>query len=157
MTVSKGGVPRAAILTSSIVGFLCVIAAAVSPDTVFLFLLNSSGAVILFVYLLIAISQVILRRRTTPDKLVVKMWLFPALSIIVIVGDRRGPGSDGLQRGHPDPADAEPAGLGRVAGDLLRHQADPGQGAVGRPPPPPRPATPNGCWCWPTRRSRATS
>ncbi|HVK35333.1 MAG TPA: amino acid permease, partial [Microlunatus sp.] len=85
MTVSKSGVPRPAILFSSIVGFLCVIAAAVSPDTVFLFLLNSSGAVILFVYLLIAISQVILRRRTTPDKLVVRMWLFPALSIIVIV------------------------------------------------------------------------
>jgi GABA permease len=52
---------------------------------VFLFLLNSSGAVILFVYLLIAISQVVLRRRTSPDKLVVKMWLFPALSIIVII------------------------------------------------------------------------
>ncbi len=84
MRVSKSGVPRAAILTSSIVGFLCVIAAAVSPDTVFLFLLNSSGAVILFVYLLIALSQVVLRRRTTPDKLVVKMWLFPVLSIIVI-------------------------------------------------------------------------
>ncbi len=85
MRVSKSGVPRAAILTSSVVGFLCVIAAAVSPDTVFLFLLNSSGAVILFVYLLIALSQVVLRRRTTPDKLVVKMWLFPALSIVVIV------------------------------------------------------------------------
>jgi GABA permease len=85
MRVSKSGVPRAAILTSSIVGFLCVIAAAVSPDTVFLFLLNSSGAVILFVYLLISISQVVLRRRTTPDKLIVKMWLFPVLSIVVIV------------------------------------------------------------------------
>jgi GABA permease len=84
MTVSKSGVPRAAILFSSIVGFLCVIAAAISPDRVFLFLLNSSGAVILFVYLLIAISQVILRRRTTPDKLVVKMWLFPVLSFVVI-------------------------------------------------------------------------
>ncbi|GAA3705226.1 amino acid permease [Microlunatus aurantiacus] len=85
MTVSKGGVPRPAILFSSIIGFLCVIAAAISPDRVFLFLLNSSGAVILFVYLLIAISQVVLRRRTSPDKLVVKMWLFPALSIVVIV------------------------------------------------------------------------
>ena len=84
MRVSKSGVPRAAILTSSVVGFLCVIAAAVSPDTVFLFLLNSSGAVILFVYLLIALSQVVLRRRTTPDKLIVKMWLFPGLSIVVI-------------------------------------------------------------------------
>jgi GABA permease len=85
MTVSKSGVPRPAILTSSIIGFLCVIAAAVSPDTVFLFLLNSSGAVILFVYLLIAISQIVLRRRTSPDKLIVKMWLFPTLSILVVV------------------------------------------------------------------------
>jgi GABA permease len=85
MTVSKSGVPRPAILTSSIIGFLCVIAAAVSPDTVFLFLLNSSGAVILFVYLLIAISQIVLRRRTSPDKLIVKMWLFPVLSILVVV------------------------------------------------------------------------
>jgi GABA permease len=85
MTVSKSGVPRPAILTSSVIGFLCVIAAAVSPDTVFLFLLNSSGAVILFVYLLIAISQIVLRRRTSSDKLIVKMWLFPALSILVVV------------------------------------------------------------------------
>ncbi len=85
MTVSKSGVPRPAILTSSVIGFLCVIAAAVSPDTVFLFLLNSSGAVILFVYLLISISQIVLRRRTSPDKLIVKMWLFPALSILVVV------------------------------------------------------------------------
>jgi GABA permease len=51
---------------------------------VFLFLLNSSGAVILFVYLLIAISQVVLRRRTAPDKLVVKMWFHPVLSILTI-------------------------------------------------------------------------
>jgi GABA permease len=50
-----------------------------------LFLLNSSGAVILFVYLLIAISQIVLRRRTSPDKLIVKMWLFPTLSILVVV------------------------------------------------------------------------
>ena len=32
--VTKRGVPAVAILVSSIVGFLCVIAAAVSPDTV---------------------------------------------------------------------------------------------------------------------------
>jgi GABA permease len=83
--LSKRGVPVVAILSSTVVGFLCVIAAAVSPKTIFLFLLNSSGAVILFVYLLIAISQVVLRRRTEPDKLIVKMWLFPGLSIVTIV------------------------------------------------------------------------
>jgi GABA permease len=84
MSVNGRGVPMAAILTSTVVGFLCVIAAAVSPDTVFSFLLNSSGAVILFVYLLIAISQIILRRRTAPEKLTVRMWAFPVLSLIVV-------------------------------------------------------------------------
>jgi GABA permease len=53
---------------------------------VFLFLLNSSGAVIFFVYLLICISQIVLRRRTDPDKLIVKMRLFPVLSILVACG-----------------------------------------------------------------------
>ena len=84
MSVNRAGVPMAAILGSTVVGFLCVIAAAVSPDRVFSFLLNSSGAVILFVYLLIAISQIILRRRTTPEKLTVKMWGFPVLSVVVV-------------------------------------------------------------------------
>ncbi len=82
--VSSRGVPVVAILTSTVVGYLCVIAAAMSPKTVFLFLLNSSGAVILFVYLLIAISQVVLRRRTAPDKLIVRMWFHPVLSIVTI-------------------------------------------------------------------------
>jgi GABA permease len=80
--VTRRGVPATAILASSVVGFLCVIAAAVSPDTIFAFLLNSSGAIILFVYLLIAISQVVLRYRTPDAKLRVKMWLFPVLSIL---------------------------------------------------------------------------
>jgi GABA permease len=84
--VSPRGVPRAAILFSSVIGFLCVIAAAISPDTVFLFLLNSSGAIILFVYLLIALSQIILRRRSGSQNLKVKMWLFPGLSLITVAG-----------------------------------------------------------------------
>jgi GABA permease len=84
--VTKRGVPAIAILASSVVGFLCVIAAAISPDTVFAFLLNSSGAIILFVYCLIGISQIILRYRGGSDGLRVKMWLFPALSIFTVVG-----------------------------------------------------------------------
>jgi GABA permease len=59
-----------------------VIAAAISPDGVFLFLLNSSGAIILFVYLLIALSQIVLRKRAKEEELTVKMWLFPGLSIL---------------------------------------------------------------------------
>jgi GABA permease len=80
------GVPVWAILASTVVGFLSVIAAYVSPDRVFTFLLNSSGAVILFVYLLIALSQLVLRRRTPDDQLTVKMWLFPGLTILATLG-----------------------------------------------------------------------
>ncbi|MFG1932152.1 amino acid permease [Mycobacterium sp. NPDC048908] len=83
--VTRRGVPATAILASSVVGFLCVIAAAVSPDTIFAFLLNSSGAIILFVYLLIAISQIVLRYRASDAGLKVKMWLFPVLSIVTAV------------------------------------------------------------------------
>jgi GABA permease len=86
VSVTKRGVPAVAILASSIVGFLCVIAAAVSPDTVFAFLLNSSGAIILFVYCLIGISQIVLRYRDGSEGLRVKMWLFPVLSIVTVVG-----------------------------------------------------------------------
>jgi GABA permease len=86
ITVNSRGVPVLAILFSTVIGFLSVIAAYVSPDTVFLFLLNSSGAVILFVYLLIAISQFVLRRRTPADRLVVKMWFFPVLTIVAAAG-----------------------------------------------------------------------
>ena len=74
ITVNARGVPTWAILSSTVVGFLCVIAAYISPDTVFLFLLNSSGAIILFVYLIICLSQFVLRRRTPEAELPVRMW-----------------------------------------------------------------------------------
>jgi GABA permease len=60
--------------------------AGVAPGTVFLFLLNSSGAIVLFVYLLIALSQIVLRLKTPPEKLRVKMWFFPVLSILTVAG-----------------------------------------------------------------------
>ena len=78
-------------LSSTMVGFLCVIAAAISPDKVFLFLLNSSGAIILFVYLLICLPQLRMRRMVPPEKLIVKMWALPgadhptALAIVAVL------------------------------------------------------------------------
>ena len=86
VNVTGRGVPMVAILASSVVGFLCVIAAAIDEDGVFLFLLNSSGAIILFVYLLISISQITLRYRADDSTLKVKMWLFPVLSILTLLG-----------------------------------------------------------------------
>jgi GABA permease len=83
--VGRRGVPYVAILCSSVVGFLCVIMAWVAPRTVFVFLLKSSGALVLSVYLVIALSQIVLRRRTPAERLRVKMWLFPGLSILTLV------------------------------------------------------------------------
>jgi GABA permease len=82
LSINRRGVPMWAILSSTVVGFACVIADYVAPDTVFLFLLNSSGAVILFVYLLICLSQLRLRRRTPPERLRVKMWFHPVLTVL---------------------------------------------------------------------------
>ncbi|TQC50261.1 amino acid permease [Rhodococcus sp. WS4] len=85
--LSGGGVPRRAILAGTVIGYASVIAAFVSPDLVFSFLVNSYGAVALFVYLMIAISQVALRRKLEardPEALGLKMWLFPWLSYATI-------------------------------------------------------------------------
>ena len=81
---SRSGVPVPAILASTAIGYLAVIAAYLAPDTVFLFLLNSSGAVILLVYLGIALSQLILRRRIPADAPVLRMWAFPFLTLAAI-------------------------------------------------------------------------
>ena len=77
------GVPRAAILSSVLFGFVAVFFNYQWPDTVFAFLLNSSGAVALFVWLVICFTQLKMRGiilREAPEKLVVRMWLFPYLT-----------------------------------------------------------------------------
>ncbi|KJY45138.1 amino acid permease [Streptomyces sp. R33] len=81
--VNKRGVPMAAILGSVVFGFAAVYFNYSSPDTVFSFLLNSSGAIALFVWLVICLTQLRMRKilvREAPDKLTVKMWLFPYLT-----------------------------------------------------------------------------
>ncbi|MEU8628625.1 amino acid permease [Streptomyces sp. NPDC048669] len=80
---NKRGVPRAAILCSVVFGFVAVFFNYQWPDTVFAFLLNSSGAVALFVWLVICFTQLRMRGiilRESPEKLVVRMWLFPYLT-----------------------------------------------------------------------------
>jgi GABA permease len=88
--ISARGVPVRAVLVSTVVGFVTVGLNYLWPDTVFLFLVNTSGAIALFVWLVIAASQLILRRRADAagTKLEIRMWLFPYLtwaSIVAIV------------------------------------------------------------------------
>ena len=87
--VTKRGVPVRATLIGTVVALASIVAAYISPDDVFEFLISSYGAVALFVYLFIALAQVRLRRkleREDPDALVFKMWLFPWLSYLTIAG-----------------------------------------------------------------------
>ncbi|QMU14307.1 amino acid permease [Streptomyces pristinaespiralis] len=81
--VNAKGVPTAAILASVVFGFVAVYFNYAYKDTVFLFLLNSSGAVALFVWLVICFTQLRMRGillREAPTRLTVKMWLFPYLT-----------------------------------------------------------------------------
>ncbi|WP_186248903.1 MULTISPECIES: amino acid permease [unclassified Burkholderia] len=87
--VNKRGVPVRAILLGTVFGYVSVVMSYVSPDTVFAFLVNSYGTVALFVYVLIAFSQLRLRKRLDPvaaSKLRVKMWAYPYLTWVAIVG-----------------------------------------------------------------------
>ncbi|MGW3668075.1 amino acid permease [Streptomyces sp. NPDC005141] len=85
----SSGVPRVAVLVSCVVGFGCVVLSYWRPDDVFPWLLNMIGAVILVVWMFIAVSQLRLRRRLdreAPQKLVVRMWVFPALTWVALAG-----------------------------------------------------------------------
>ncbi|MEU6573955.1 amino acid permease [Streptomyces sp. NPDC046805] len=85
----SGGIPRVAVLVSCVVGFVCVLLSYWRPDDVFPWLLNMIGAVILVVWIIIAVSQLRLRRRLereNPEKLVVRMWAFPVLTWVALAG-----------------------------------------------------------------------
>ncbi|MFE1576635.1 amino acid permease [Streptomyces fradiae] len=85
----SGGVPRVAVLTSSVFGFACVLLSYWRPDDLFMWLLNMIGAIILVVWFFIAVSQLVLRRRLekeAPEKLVVRMWAFPYLTWAALAG-----------------------------------------------------------------------
>lgn len=84
-----GGVPRVAVLASSVFGFGCVVLSLWRPDDVFAWLLNMIGAVVLVVWAFVALSQLRLRRaleREAPDRLAVRMWAFPYLTWVALAG-----------------------------------------------------------------------
>ena len=87
--LSKARVPVRAILIASLFSYFALAASVLSPDRVFNFLVNASGAIMLFIYLLIAWAQLRLRARfesETPDKLQIKMWFHPYGTWAAIAG-----------------------------------------------------------------------
>jgi GABA permease len=109
--VNAHGTPVRAILAGTVVGFAAVLTSYVSPNAVFPFLVKSNGTVALFVYLLIALSELRLRRKLdleSPERIVIRMWMFPWLTGVAIaamvgilgamafIPDQRAPLATGL-------------------------------------------------------------
>ena len=82
-------VPVASVLIGAASGFLGIIAATEAPQAVFDFLVSSSGALSVFIYMSIAFAQIALRRRRERSgeaAPAIRMWLFPYLSYAAIAG-----------------------------------------------------------------------
>ncbi|MDX3056082.1 amino acid permease [Streptomyces sp. NE06-03E] len=79
---SRRGVPANAVVASTVIGIAAVIANYLLPD-VFSYLIASSGAIALMMYMVIALTQYATRRkRGRPDE--VRMWAFPYLTLATV-------------------------------------------------------------------------
>ncbi|MBB4689531.1 amino acid permease [Amycolatopsis jiangsuensis] len=88
-TTGRNSTPRRAVLASTVVGAVAVVVNYAVPD-VFDYLLASSGAIALMMYLVIAITQYATRRslraQGTESRLESPMWAFPYLTVATIAG-----------------------------------------------------------------------
>jgi GABA permease len=88
VALSKRRVPARAILIGTSFGYVAVLLSIASPGVVFAFLVNASGALMLVIYLLACFAHLKLRKemeRSAPERLSIKVWLFPGLSYATIV------------------------------------------------------------------------
>ncbi|KEK21966.1 amino acid permease [Bacillus gaemokensis] len=89
LKLNSSGVPVRAVLFGTFFAYIGVVFSYISPDKVFLFLVNASGGIALLVYLVIALSHLRMRKKMGKEDqkvLKVKMWLFPYLTYITIAG-----------------------------------------------------------------------
>ncbi len=87
--VNARRVPARSVAVGAVVGVLGIVANAAAPTGVFAFLVNAGGALIVFIYLLTATSQIRLRlkhRRERQPEPSIRMWGFPWLSYATIGG-----------------------------------------------------------------------
>ena len=87
LNTTSRGVPMWAILAGTSFGYVSVLLYYFFPEEIFTWLINASGAIALFVYLLIAVSELVMRRRLerdAPERLQLKMWLYPWLTYLSI-------------------------------------------------------------------------
>ncbi|WP_274912373.1 amino acid permease [Streptomyces sp. WZ-12] len=84
---NRRGAPARALLLGTVMGYLSIGAQVLQPERTFGFLLDSTGAVLIFLYVTIAVSQLRLgtrARRTEPHRLTFRMWAHPHLTWLTI-------------------------------------------------------------------------
>jgi len=89
VVVDKRQVPGRSILVGSLFSYAALAASVLSPQMVFAFLVNASGAIMLVIYLMIAASQLRLRsqlEREASEPLTIRMWFHPWGGIFAIAG-----------------------------------------------------------------------
>ena len=124
--LSRNGVPSRAILLGTLFGYAAVVMSYVSPDTVFAFLVNSYGTVAIFVYVLIAVSQLRLRARLEREDPARLANAHVGLSLPDLSRDRRHArhlAGDGLHPGAAHAADIRRRQLGARAARIRRTPA----------------------------------
>lgn len=87
--LNRRRVPTRSVMIGSLAGVIGVLAARLAPDTVFAFLVDASGALMVFVYIIVAVAQIRLRRereRAGRPAPALQMWLFPWASYAAIGG-----------------------------------------------------------------------
>jgi AAT family amino acid transporter/GABA permease len=87
--VNARRVPTRSVWMGSIGGVLGILAAITSSQTVFAFLVNASGALMVFIYMIIAVAHIRLRRAREASGApapALSMWLFPWLSYAALAG-----------------------------------------------------------------------
>ncbi|MFC5694876.1 amino acid permease [Pseudomonas sp. GCM10022186] len=83
---SSKGVPLVAVSCTTAAALVALAANYILPKAVFEFLLATSGAIALLMYLVIAVTQLCMRKKLIAEgkELEVKMWMFPYLTIFTI-------------------------------------------------------------------------
>jgi len=87
VTLNKRKVPIRAILIAAAFGVAAMLAAKISAQAVFQFLIDASGALMLIIYLIVACAEIAVRRRLEGEgsaRLTVRMWLYPYGSYLTV-------------------------------------------------------------------------
>jgi L-asparagine transporter-like permease len=87
--LNKRRVPTRSVWMGSVAGVLGIFAATTSTQTVFAFLVNASGALMVFIYMMIAVAHLRVRRAREASGAAVPaltMWLFPWSNYLALAG-----------------------------------------------------------------------